>query len=500
MMSNRTTAADPGRTRRSEWLLMLGSALTAVAIVCIVTFLLIREHANAQITASRSAGNLAQLIDADVLRNVELYDLTLQGLIAAAQRDDLKQVAPQIRHLVLFDRSTATRFKGDILLLDQYGEVVADSSALEPKPANHADRDYYLAHAFNRDTGMFISRPYKHRCDCDERDEWRISFSRRIQSSSGEFLGVAVASMRLAYFDQLFNSLNIGHGSTLNVISHEGILLGQKPHLENGSIGRDFSSRPNVVRILRQGSGTFSSVSSVDRAERLYTFSKVGNLPITVIVALSRDEIFATWQRTAAVVIGATGVLCVALLWLARLLSRELRLRRKAERELAQLAATDELTGVANRRTLDLTLRHEWFRALRSTQPLSLLMIDADRFKAFNDRYGHPQGDEALRRLARVIRETIRRPADLVARYGGEEFSVVLPETDADGAMNMAERIRLAVEHLPPLPSDAPPMTVSIGVSTWAGDPEANPERLLFNADRALYRAKEAGRNRVVAG
>jgi len=447
--------------------------------------------------ATRSATNLVQLIDADVLRNVELYDLSLQGLIAAAQRDDLKQVSPQIRHLVLFDRSSAARFKGDILLLDQQGNVIADSSRVQPTPANFADRDYFLAHLHNRATGMFISRPFKNRCDCEERDEWRMSFSRRIESSSGEFLGVAVASMRLAYFDQLFNSLNIGRDSTLNVISSEGILLGQKPYLEQNMIGRDFSSRPNTRRILTMGSGSFSSVSSVDQQERLYTFSKVGNLPLTVIVALSRHEIFATWQRTAIVVIGATGVLCIALLWLTWLLGRELRLRRRAERELAQLAATDALTGVANRRTLDVTLRHEWFRALRSTQPLSLLMIDADHFKAFNDRHGHPQGDQALRQLAKVIRENIRRPADLVARYGGEEFSVILPDTDAEGALTMAERIRLAVEQLEGI---AAPMTVSVGVSTWSGDPDTSLEQLLFNADRALYQAKEAGRNRVMVG
>ena len=117
-------------TRRPERLLILGSVLTALLIVAIVAVLLIREHASAQEAATRSATTIAQLIDADVLRTVELYDLSLQGLIAAAQRDDLKQVSAQIRHLVLFDRSTTARFKGDILLLDKHGEVLADSSLI----------------------------------------------------------------------------------------------------------------------------------------------------------------------------------------------------------------------------------------------------------------------------------------------------------------------------------------------------------------------------------
>ena len=478
---------------------MLGSLLTVIAILSIVAFLLIREHANAQQSATRSATTIAQLIDADVLRTVELYDLTLQGLIAASQREDLKQVSPQIRHMVLFDRSTTARFKGDILLLDQHGEVIADSSLIEPKPGNFADRDYFLAHAFNRDTGMFISRPFKPRCDCDDSEEWRISFSRRISSSTGEFLGVAVASMRLAYFEQLFNSLDIGNDSTLSIINDDGILLAQKPHLINDPIGKNFAGRPNIVRILREGAGSFDSVSSVDHLQRLYTFSRVGNLPLTVIVALSGNEVFATWKRTALVISGATGVLCIGLLWLTWLLCRELRLRHHAEQELALLAATDALTGVANRRTLDQTLRHEWFRAQRSAKPLSVMMIDADHFKAFNDRHGHQGGDDALRAVAKVICANVRRPSDLVARYGGEEFSVILPETDTAGARQIAEKIRTAVEQMPLVAGDETPITVSIGISTWTTEKEISLEQLLFVADKALYQAKEGGRNRVVA-
>lgn len=487
-----------GPPGRPEIMVILGSTLTVISILCIVTYLLIREHAYAQQTATRSATTIAQLIDADVLRTVELYDLTLQGLIAAAQRDDLKQVSPQIRHLVLFERSTTARYKGDILLLDKHGDVLADSSLIEPKPGNFADRDYFLAHVFNPGTGMFISRPFKPRCDCDDNDEWRISFSRRISSPTGEFLGVAVASMRMSYFDQLFSSLDIGTGSTLGIINDDGILLAQKPYREKNAIGKSFSSRPNVVRMLQERSGTFESVSSVDHQQRLYTFSRVGNLPLTVIVALSIDEVFATWNRTAYVISGATGVLCIGLLWLTWLLCRELRLRQHVEQELAQLAATDALTGVANRRSLDQTLRHEWFRAQRSGKPLSLLMIDADHFKAFNDRHGHQAGDDALRALAEVIRANVHRPADLVARYGGEEFSVVLAETGSEGAQQIAEHIREAVQKLPLVDAGERPMSVSIGIATWTAGSDINLEQLLFSADKALYQAKEGGRNRVV--
>ena len=499
MIASRTPPVT-GKTGRPERLLIFGSLLSVIAIVCIVTFLLIREHASAQESGTRSAATIAQLIDADVLRTVELYDLTLQGLIATSQRDDLRDLPPQIRHLALFDRSATARFKGDILLLDKLGNVVADSSQLVPKPGNFADRDYFLAHAFNRDVGMFISRPFKTRCDCDEANQWRLSFSRRISSDTGEFVGVAVASLKLDYFDQLFNSLDIGNGSTLNIIDNDGVLLAQKPYLQSDSVGKSFGNRPNVVRILndRSGNGSFTSTSSMDYQQRLYTYSRVGNLPLTVIVALSSDEVFAAWRRTAILISGATGVLCLGLLWLTWLLVRELRLRHRAEHELAQLAATDALTGVANRRMLDQSLRHEWFRAQRSGKPLSVMMIDADHFKAFNDRHGHQAGDRALRELAKVITANVRRPTDLVARYGGEEFSVILAETDSAGAQQIAEHIRVAVEQLPLVAGAESPMTVSIGIASWTTASEMTLEQLLFAADKALYQAKEGGRNRVV--
>jgi diguanylate cyclase (GGDEF)-like protein len=233
--------------------------------------------------------------------------------------------------------------------------------------------------------------------------------------------------------------------------------------------------------------------------KRLYTFSKVGNLPLIVIVALSSDEVFAAWKRTAVVVSFATIALCVSLLWLTWLLCRELRRRQSAELELAQLAATDPLTGLANRRSLDQALRHEWFRAQRSGLPLSVLMIDVDHFKAFNDRHGHQGGDDALRWVAKVIGTHVRRPADLVARYGGEEFSVILAETDSAGAQQIADNVRAAVEQLPLVEGGMSPITVSIGISTWTTASDISLEQLLFAADKALYQAKESGRNRVVA-
>ncbi|WEX16930.1 sensor domain-containing diguanylate cyclase [Pseudomonas sp. G11] len=492
-MSPRPTRTSPAHP---ELLLMLGSGLTVVLIVIIVAALLIREHASTLQAAKRSTTNIAQLINADVLRNVELYDLALKGLITATQREDLSQVAANIRHLVQFDLSMAAPFKGEVLLLDATGAVIADSSTLQPTPRNFANRDYFQVHAKDAQAGLFISRPFKIHCDCDQ--VWRMAFSRRVSGPNGEFAGVAVATMRLAYFDQLFSTLTIGNGSSVNLLNNKGILLAQQPLLESDMIDKDLSERPNFKRMLRDGSGSFQAISAISGKERLYTFTNVGELPLIVVVALPSEDVFAPWKRVALLTSGATGILCIGLLWLTWMLRRELRRRYRAERVLSEQAATDALTGLPNRRVLDERLRLEWDRAQRSTEPLTLLMIDVDHFKAFNDRHGHSGGDEALRTVAQVIGNNIRRPADLAARYGGEEFAVVLPDTDAKGAWLIAEHIRSSVEHLPRVAEDERPITVSIGMSTWDKRSRMSLEALMLSADQALYEAKHSGRNCIV--
>ncbi|MBC3962065.1 sensor domain-containing diguanylate cyclase [Pseudomonas simiae] len=491
---------SPPRVRslpaRPELFLILGSGLTVVLIVVIVAVLLIREHASTLQAATRSTTNIAQLINADVLRNVELYDLALKGLIAARQREDLAQVSANIQHLVQFDLSTAAPFKGEVLLLDANGTVIADSSTLQPTPRNFANRDYFQVHTKDAQAGLYISRPFKIHCDCDQ--VWRMAFSRRVSGPNGEFAGVAVATMRLAYFDQLFNTVTIGNGSSVNLLNNQGFLLAQQPLLESDMIDKDLSERPNFKRILREGSGTFQAISAISGTERLYTFTNVGELPLIVVVALSSQDVFARWQRAALLTSGATGILCIGLLWLTWMLRRELRRRYRAERVLSELAAVDALTGLANRRILDERLRLEWDRAQRSLEPLTVLMIDVDHFKAFNDRHGHHGGDAALRTVAQVIGANIRRPADLAARYGGEEFAVVLPHTDAKGAWVIAEHIRSSIEHLPRVAGDAQPITASIGMSTWDKRSRLSLEALLLSADQALYEAKHSGRNRIV--
>lgn len=224
-------------------------------------------------------------------------------------------------------------------------------------------------------------------------------------------------------------------------------------------------------------------------------------------------RVYQTWAFRTGVALAA--VLALYGLWRLRLRAlrgRQMELEHQVEertaqleeanRELERLAHIDSLTGLANHRALHGFLDREWRRAARGRTPLALLMADLDFFKHFNDTYGHLEGDECLRRTGEVLRRAVRRPTDLAARWGGEEFAVVLAETGLDGAVRVAEDIRLGVEGLamPHSASSAGPVvTISLGVAVARPAEGGRLDAFLAAADEALYVSKRNGRNRVTA-
>jgi diguanylate cyclase (GGDEF)-like protein/PAS domain S-box-containing protein len=187
--------------------------------------------------------------------------------------------------------------------------------------------------------------------------------------------------------------------------------------------------------------------------------------------------------------------------------TRDITERKKLETQLREMSRTDVLTGIPNRRAFEDALSTEWRRAMREGgTSLSLILIDIDHFKKFNDEYGHPAGDECLRHVVGTISDAVQRPADFAARFGGEEFALLLPDTDANGAKIIAERVRAAVMALAISHVGNPPLeivTISLGIATmrWSGTGSDRPDAaiLVIAADSALYEAKRGGRNRAHA-
>lgn len=258
--------------------------------------------------------------------------------------------------------------------------------------------------------------------------------------------------------------------------------------------------------------------SSADDSRLLHQFSYRKSLKNIagrnwVIVATPTGAYISaqrSWQPLVALVVGLTftALLSVYLRLIStrtaqveRLVERRTNELLEANTELVRLSRIDGLTGVANRRVFDEGFAKEWKRAFRDATPLSLLMIDVDGFKLFNDHYGHQAGDDCLKSIAGSLKTAARRPADVVARYGGEEFVIMLSSTDSDSAAEIAESIRARIEALA-IPHEKSPLsdvvTVSIGVDTVTSVIGVTPHSLIERADQALYQAKNSGRNTVV--
>jgi len=235
---------------------------------------------------------------------------------------------------------------------------------------------------------------------------------------------------------------------------------------------------------------------------------KVGEVRGAVGISVPMAPYLETEQQTIYGLYVIFAVLWVIGLLALGIFSRFIAHREAVEihirlnRALKKLSSMDGLTGIANRRTFDAVLEREWQRARRSGKPLSLIMIDIDFFKQFNDRYGHQQGDDCLKQVAQVLTAMSRRAADLAARYGGEEFVLLLPETELKQAMRLAEecRSRIIEQQITFKTEISDVLTISLGVGTLVPEQGTAPAVLIETADKALYRAKGNGRNRAESG
>ncbi len=460
--------------------------------------------------AKVDANNTVATLSRDIDRNVELYDLSLQAVIRGLQLPDLPLLRPAVRQAVLFDGAAAAQYLGAILVLDEHGTVVEDSGAMPPRRANLPESDFFQVHESRADVGLFVSRPFRSRVTAP--GDLVIALSRRLNHPDGSFAGVVAGTMRLAYFCDLFAQLHLDPHASLALLRRDGVLLMRAP-FEAAQIGRDFSDTGNVQRFMATRSGSFTGTASLDGVRRLYTFTWVGDLPLMLDVALSEEDVLAAWRDRAAVIGAALLALCAMTAALATLFARELRRSAQARRELelahaevSRLANLDALTGLPNRRCLDAHLERAWCRAAHAGTILSVLLLDVDRFKLFNDCYGHQQGDACLRAVAEAVSAAVRHPDGLVARYGGEELMVVLPDLGTAGALAVAERVRASIEalHVPHEDNDVlgGVVTASLGAASLSPDAAhggAGPRMLVEAADRALYEAKRRGRNRVVS-
>jgi diguanylate cyclase (GGDEF)-like protein len=481
----KSTAGRPWRL--SAKLLITSSVVTVLGFSAICASVMLDMRRGEEELARQTLENLASGIDADISRNVELYDLSLRAVVSNMVMPEIKEVSKAIRHLILFDHAATAKHFGAIQVFDAEGRLIIDASTLDPAPENRSDEEFFRVHRDRPDTGLHISRPMLHR------GAYAIVLSRRITGADGRFLGVAAGSIRFSYFHDLFGRLSLGPGDTITVLRPDRTIIMRTP-FDLDVIGKNLADRSSWNPENLQGGGSYSGVGPVDSIARLYV-RRSGASPLFVVVGKPLDSILGLW-RTQAIRIGAIMMaLILFVLGVTLFLAREIGRRAIAEDKLEELATTDALTGLRNRRKFDTAIEAEWRRAARQKMPLALLMIDADHFKSYNDSFGHQAGDQMLVGIAICISDSVRRAGDCAARYGGEEFAVLLPGLSAAEAVRVAEMIRLKVREW----SDGPTVTtVSIGIASLTPSAAMDWSVLVQAADKALYAAKANGRNRSV--
>jgi diguanylate cyclase (GGDEF)-like protein len=477
------------RWRLSAKLLIASSVATVIGFSAICASVMLEMRRGEEQLARQMLENLASGIEADIARNVELYDLSLRAVVSNLVLPEIKDVSKPILHLILFDHAATAQHFGAIQVFDANGQLTIDASSLDPRPENRADEEYFKAHRDNPDVGLFISKPTLHR------GAYSIVLSRRISGEDGSFLGVVVGAIRFSYFHALFDRLTLGEGDTITVLRRDRTVIMRRP-FDLDVIGRNLAVLSPAWGGSSEfrGDGAYSGPGPVDSTPRLFVRRDASG-PLYVVVGKPLDAVFSLWLTEVTRLGALMGGLILFVLATTLFLAREISRRAVAEDKLEELATTDALTGLRNRRKFDDEIDAEWRRAIRQKTPLALLMIDADHFKAYNDTYGHQAGDQVLVGIAICISDSVGRAGDCTARYGGEEFAVLLPGCNAAEAHAVAEKIRLKVLQWSEGPAGS---TVSIGVASLTPVPSMHWTLLLEAADKALYAAKAGGRNQSV--
>lgn len=461
-----------------------------------------RDYRSAFDSARDSVTNLARATAQhaeDAIRQVDVVTGTLGERV---EGDGLQNInVPRIHKLLVQQSKIMPQLHG-LFIYGADGQWIVTDKETTPEPVNNADRDYFQYHRTHEDKNVRIGEVVKSRSTND----LIIPISRRLNNLDGSFAGVLLGTIKASYFVDYYGDFKIDDKGALVLAMRNGTILVRRPFIAS-VVGKSLADSEIFKRYLPNASQGIAEVKAVvDDTERLYGYRALTTYPLVVEAGLSRDSIIAPWRRdllkTGWVLVVLIGVLAVfGLIVLSQLRQRMVTERklRRAHQAMRDMALTDSLTGLGNRRRLDTALPEQIRLAARQGSTLSLIMLDVDYFKRYNDSYGHAAGDDCLGAVGTAIQQAVKRPGDLAVRYGGEEFTVLLPNTDGAGAAQVAEEILQAIRALD-IEHCAHPLgkvTASAGITTARPSFESvTPASLIKAADALLYVAKHQGRNR----
>jgi len=500
------------KRRPVVWLVVAATTLACALLAGFTAWFVWHSH-QTQIRQTEVANsNVARMVGAQVETAMKATTLALANVVERVEHDGTGAPALQRlqRHLLELTRTTPELH--GIFVYGADGSWLA-TSLPRTTLGNNADRPYFRYHLEHPGRAIHIGHPVKSRST----GVWVLPVSRRLDHPDGSFAGVALVTLRVNFFERIYDELEVGRTGTVLLALADGTVVYRRPFDER-IIGTNLAHGAVFQAIRKRPSGSEFLVARIDNVERLYSYRRVDDFAFVIAVGQARHELLSGWKRSS-LVIGAVALLIglVFAMFAARLI-RQFAIRDRLDQKLRaysevlerdnlglqELAHTDTLTQLANRRRFDDVLAHAVRRAALGNAALSLVLLDVDFFKKYNDRYGHPAGDACLQGVARILALQANRNRDLPARYGGEEFAIILPDTDAAGALAVAQRVCAGIEAMGMAHADSPfgVVTASLGVAVFMpgnnGDGDGASAALLARADGNLYRAKEAGRNRVV--
>ncbi|WP_343553785.1 sensor domain-containing diguanylate cyclase [Pantoea sp.] len=430
-----------------------------------------------------------------VQRDLQIQLAThIQGADLSNTMRELQHRLPQLHGLFYYDAD---------------GKWIATSADRVPTNINNSDREYFTFQRSNRRNSVHISPVIESRSTGD----LVIPVSLRVSDAVGNFKGVLLATIKVDYFRRFYSYYELGARDVLVLMLADSTVLYARP-MPDSFIGKNLSASPLFQEMLAKmdrGGGEWQSL--LDGQTRIFGFARSDRYPLIVAAGYNSSDLFHVWVNGRAQDIILTLLLLLIILLLGTFQLRQARRVLRYQQELTELrdelhhanlalnklAHLDGLTGLANRREFDRYLQDTLDSAAASGKPLTLIMIDVDYFKHYNDNYGHIAGDNCLQVVGKALASLAMRRVDMAARYGGEEFALILPDTSFTAGMAIANRVVEAVRamNLPHIASAQGHLTLSAGCATVTSPATTSVVNLLELADHALYQAKRAGRDGV---
>jgi diguanylate cyclase (GGDEF)-like protein len=484
------------------WLAGFFTVLVCLSITSITLWQLRQTRGHELDIANTTVANLSRSMAQQADDTFDQADIPVAGIVERLYYDGIGAATSSRMHEYLRATAASVEQIQGLFIYDKDGNWAATSLSHAPPNANNADREYFQFHKTIDSTLPHIGQAIRSRTTND----WIIPISRRVNDSEGHFAGVVLATIELAYFDRFFDRFDIGKRGVITLTMADGTVLARRPTMENVH-GASIAEGELFRKYLKERyEGTATVQSILDHEVRLYGYKRLDRYPMVVLAGLSEHEVLDEWRQYAWRSLAIIVCVVVANLLFGVLLFQQIRYGLNAESQLRiashsleKLALQDSLTGLANRRHFHEILGLEFSNGQPNLHPLSLIMIDIDFFKSYNDNYGHVAGDKCIVAVAECIRGNLNRTGDLAVRYGGEEMAVFLPYSEAPGAFLLAEKIRQAVltraiEH-----QGNPSGIVSISLGVYGCQAQECPtmETFVERADAAMYVAKHEGRNRT---